>query len=75
MKAIITITKNSRQPSEYLYSVKKGSFMESRRSAGFCKGAAAATAVEKSILHGAGGFVIFAPDDILKLIPAEMRSE
>jgi len=70
-RAIITIVKHN---GEYLSTFEAGRKCESRMRAGYDAQAAAAKAMELAILHGKAGYAIFAPSEVLVLIPVEMRS-
>lgn len=75
MKTIITITEMASMPGRFLYSVKTPLKRPiSGRDAGKDPAAAAAKAVDLAICHGAQGFHIFAPRDVLSFIPPEFRS-
>lgn len=70
-RAIITIVKHN---GEYLSTFEAGRKCESRMRAGYDPEAAAAKAMELAVLHGEAGYAIFAPREVLALIPEEMRS-
>lgn len=77
MRTVITITQDRTMPgTKFLVSVEsRGMRPVARRQAGYDAGEAAATAMECAIKHGGNGYVIFAPDAVIALIPEEMRSK
>lgn len=71
-RAIITITEHN---GSFLYSFEAGSLSKTRYRAGLDASSAAAKAMELAISHGdQRGYVIFAPKQVLDLIPVDLRS-
>lgn len=73
MRAIITITEYPSMPGRYRWSVQANGRTYTGE-AGWGAEAAAASAMEAAIAYGRGGYVVFAPSSVLKLIPDDMRS-
>lgn len=75
-RVTITITLDRTMPgTNYLWSISgPGARTQSRMSAGCDPGAAAAKAMELAIGFGENGYAIFAPDEIMKRIPEDMRT-
>lgn len=73
-RCIITIT---RQPGRgYLSTFKAGNKCQSNRDiSGSGPEAAAAEAMNLAVLHGEKGYAIFAPAEVMSLIPMDMRSQ
>lgn len=74
MRTIITITKNPASTSEYHAAVQSETHKSTRMRAGNEPSAAAAKAVELAIAHGSSGYHIFAPQEVMDCIPADMRT-
>lgn len=74
-RVVITITQNRTFPGKVYEFAINGPNVRARlgMNAGHDPGAAAAKAMELAIGHGENGYVIFAPDDVMKRIPADMR--
>ena len=74
MRTIITVTHNNYLPGQYTISDsgrdKRGRSYQATTARG--PAAAAAVAMERAIQIN-GGYVVFGPDDVLALIPADMR--
>jgi hypothetical protein len=70
MRTIITITELARAPGSF---EMRSSRIRGNVSAGRGPEAAAASAMSEAIAGG-GGYVIFAPKEVLACIPADMRS-
>lgn len=78
MRAMITIKRNRTMPGDtYLYSVQYPQGGDFRQIIDHNCGhasEAAATAVSLAIQFGTPGYHIFAPKEVMDLIPTDMRS-
>lgn len=74
MRAVITITEMATIRGRYLYSLKgKGARTINGYDAGNDPSAAAATAMRLAVQFEDTGYAIFAPKNVIDLIPLDMR--
>lgn len=72
MRTIITVTRHPTLTDTYQVAAKGGKARPGRRDVRGAD-AAAAKAMDLAISHGSSGYHIFAPAEVIALIPDDMR--